>query len=451
MHSLYKKEPLVLLSGDIAAFLVALWLSLHVRYFAAPAIDLFATHIVPFSFLFLVWIFVFYIAGLYESHTRVFKSRLPGIIFKAQIVNTAAAAAFFYAFPFFGITPKIVLFIDLFITIALVSAWRLIIVPHLGYAKKRRVLLIGTGDDMKHLSLEVAENPRYGFDCRGIIDLETAEERELPHLLRRMMREEKCAVVVVNFSNRRAQSVMHALYEHIFEGVAFIDMSHFYENIFNRIPLSLIGHGWVIENISLRPRRTYDILKRGMDILFSIVLGAISLVFYPFVYFAIKFDDGGALFIQQTRIGERGKHIKLYKFRTMAFDDKGEYKKSESDKNYVTRVGAFLRKTRIDELPQLLNVLKGDISLVGPRPELPELVRSYRDAVPHYEVRHIIKPGLSGWAQIYHEAHPHHAEDIEETKNKLSYDLYYVKNRSFFLDIHIALKTIRTLLSRSGA
>ena len=119
-------------------------------------------------------------------------------------------------------------------------------------------------------------------------------------------------------------------------------------------------------------------------------------------------------------------------------------------KNKVTKVGAFLRKSRIDELPQIWNVLMGDISLIGPRPEFEKPVREYVEKIPYYNVRHMIKPGLSGWAQIYHEQHPHHGVDIEETRNKLSYDLYYIKNRSFMLDIKIALKTIKTLLLRAG-
>ena len=116
----------------------------------------------------------------------------------------------------------------------------------------------------------------------------------------------------------------------------------------------------------------------------------------------------------------------------------------------ITKVGNFLRKTRIDELPQLINVLRGDMSLIGPRPELPVLVKQYEQEVPYYRVRHLIKPGLSGWAQLYQKDPPKSTADAEKTRIKLSYDLYYIKNRSFFLDISIALRTIAALLSRSG-
>jgi lipopolysaccharide/colanic/teichoic acid biosynthesis glycosyltransferase len=118
---------------------------------------------------------------------------------------------------------------------------------------------------------------------------------------------------------------------------------------------------------------------------------------------------------------------------------------------HITRVGKFLRTTRIDELPQLWNVFRGDLSLIGPRPELPELVKLYEKEIPYYNIRHLLKPGLSGWAQLYHKNHPHYRPDVSETRVKLSYDLYYIKNRSLLLDLKIALKTIKTLLSRSGA
>ena len=186
-----------------------------------------------------------------------------------------------------------------------------------------------------------------------------------------------------------------------------------------------------------------------MDMAFASVLVLISLLFYPFVWLAIKLDDGGTLWSVQERIGQNSHLIKLLKFRTMEIaNDGGQWNKDNQNK--VTRVGNFLRKTRIDELPQLWNVLKGDISLIGPRPEFPKPVKLYEKQVPYYGVRHLIKPGLSGWAQIHHDEHPHHTIDMLETKNKLSYDLYYIKNRSMMLDLKIALRTIKTLLSRSG-
>jgi lipopolysaccharide/colanic/teichoic acid biosynthesis glycosyltransferase len=167
------------------------------------------------------------------------------------------------------------------------------------------------------------------------------------------------------------------------------------------------------------------------------------LPFYPLVFLLIKLDDGGNIFISQNRIGKDDKEIKIVKFRTMNRNDNGFYEKNNPNK--VTRVGAFLRRTHLDEIPQFISVIKGDLSLVGPRSELPELVRVYKSKVPYYNVRHLVKPGLSGWAQIYHENHPHHEADEKETKTKLSYDLFYIKNRSFAIDLAVVLKTIKVL------
>jgi lipopolysaccharide/colanic/teichoic acid biosynthesis glycosyltransferase len=167
---------------------------------------------------------------------------------------------------------------------------------------------------------------------------------------------------------------------------------------------------------------------------------AVSLVFYPAVYLLIKFDDGGSVFFEQDRIGKNNKLIKVKKFRSMSADGS----------NIVTKTGKWLRKLRIDELPQLWSVLKGDMSMIGPRPEIPSLVRHYEEEIPYYNVRHLIKPGLSGWAQLYHTDPPKVSADSEKTRRKLSYDLYYIKNRSFMLDLKIALKTVKALLSRSG-
>jgi lipopolysaccharide/colanic/teichoic acid biosynthesis glycosyltransferase len=185
-----------------------------------------------------------------------------------------------------------------------------------------------------------------------------------------------------------------------------------------------------------------------MDIIISLPLLLFALVIFPFVAIALKLDDGGSIFGHQIRIGKNNKLIWILKFRTMLFNDNGAWEKKGLE-NRLTRVGNFLRKTRLDEFPQVWNVLKGDMSLIGPRPEFPEAVKHYTEELPYYNVRHLIKPGLSGWAQLYGE-HPHHGTDVNKTKNKLSYDLYYIKNRSFLLDLKIALRTLKTLASIAG-
>ena len=211
-------------------------------------------------------------------------------------------------------------------------------------------------------------------------------------------------------------------------------------------------------------------MKRLIDLTLAGSLYIASLIFYPIVWIAMRFDDKGTLFSYQVRVGKHNKPIRIMKFRTMTVaNDEAAWGKmpahssqaSQAAKkgmgdiapivaNKVTRLGKFLRKSRIDELPQLWNVVRGDISLIGPRPEFPDPVEVYSSKIPYYNLRHIVKPGLSGWAQIYHEQHPHHGIDAEETRNKLSYDLYYIKNRSLWLDFKIALQTVKVLLSFAG-
>jgi lipopolysaccharide/colanic/teichoic acid biosynthesis glycosyltransferase len=179
--------------------------------------------------------------------------------------------------------------------------------------------------------------------------------------------------------------------------------------------------------------------------------GILSLVFYPFIICTIKLDDGGPAFIAQERVGRGDELVRIYKFRSMSGNDNGAYGEKGSTTLTVTRVGKYLRVSRLDELPQFLNVIKGEMSLVGPRLEFPGLVREYERQIPYYGVRHLVKPGLFGWAQLYYHGDPHHMTDVEATKMKLSYDLYYLKHRSLLLDVLIILKTIRRLLIRGNA
>src|SRR3989344_6047381 len=158
-----RKEPVILFLGDILFFFVALWLTLFVRYGELPTQDLLVSHLTPFSILFLSWVVVFFIAGLYEKHTRILKSRLPSVIFNAQVTNSIIAVLFFYFIPYFGITPKTNLFIYLFVSFALVLLSRLSLVPSLGFRKRENAILIGSGEEMKELKEEVNNNPRYNL------------------------------------------------------------------------------------------------------------------------------------------------------------------------------------------------------------------------------------------------------------------------------------------------
>lgn len=447
MSNLIKKEAIILFFGDIFFFVFSLWVSLYIRFAEVPSADKFVTHLTPFSILFVIWILVYFIAGLYEKHTLILKSRLPSVIFNAQVVNSIFAIIFFYTVPTFRISPKTILFIYLFISFVCILLWRLYGDLLFGSREKQSALLIGSGDEMKELLHEVNNNNRYNISFLSSIDIGDVSSINVQEDIITTVYSNEIKIIAIDFSHENTAPLLPHLYNLIFSKVRFIDSHRIYEDIFDRIPLSLVTYSWFLENISATQTFTYDFMKRLMDIVLSFVFGLVSLVFYPFVYFAIKMDDGGSIFIKQERVGKDGKGITLYKFRSMF---RNEVDLVSSKENKVTAVGNILRKSRIDELPQLWNVFLGDISLIGPRPELPSGVAIYDKEIPYYNIRHLIKPGLSGWAQIHQENHPHHEPEVALTREKLTYDIYYIKNRSFLLDIKIVLKTIKALLSRGG-
>ena len=437
------KEPLFLFVGDLLSLAVSFWLALAIRYAEIPSFASIKVHILPLAILSVLWIFVFFIAGLYERHAIVFQKKLPGIILNAQIANSLIAAMFFYVFgPYITVAPKTILVLYLFISFGIIVLWRLLGVSLFGTRRQEHAILIGTGDEMQSLKEEVNASRRYNLNFVSSVDLAQIEGIDFKQEIVSRIYSEHISSVVIDLRNEKAEAILPALYNLIFSGVRFLDMHKVYEEVFERVPLSLVKYNWFLENISSSSHIGYDILKRAMDLVIGLFLWVATLPLYPFVALIIKIDDNGPAFIFQDRMGKNNKIIKIVKFRSMAQNGEGEM--------VITRVGRIIRATRIDELPQLWNVMRGELSLVGPRPEIPELVRVYEREIPYYNVRHLVTPGLSGWGQIKDYNVPRGVADVDKTRTKLSYDLYYIKNRSFVLDLAIALKTIKTLVSRSG-
>lgn len=445
MSRLPSLQILTIFVGDILLLYFALWLTLVLRYFELPELERLLSHVVPFSYLFLAWMLVFYIASLYEPHTVVFKSKIPATILNVQVVNSIIAVLFFYLIPAFGITPKTTLFMYLLVSFVAISVWRIFGVQFLGLRKKEGAVLIGSGEETQKLFQVVNRNPLYPMRFHTLVDLEKLSETNFEKELIELVNSGKISLVVIDMKNSRVQPILPKLYDLIFSHVRFVEQYRIYEDIFDRIPLSLIGHNWFLENVSSRAHFGYDLIKRIMDIVLATVLLVPTILITPLVALAVYCDDGGKLFYKPLRIGLGNKPFRMFKFRTMSVMDDGKTLGVNTMK--ITRVGKFLRSSRIDELPQLWNVIVGELSLIGPRPEFPGLVATYHEQIPYYNMRHLIKPGLSGWAQVHHDKPP---QTIDETRVKLAYDLYYLKNRSFVLDIKIALKTLKTLVSRTG-
>jgi lipopolysaccharide/colanic/teichoic acid biosynthesis glycosyltransferase len=444
-----KREYLLLLFGDVLIFVASLWLTLALRYAELPSEALFETHLAPFGLLFAAWVAIFFLAGLYGRHTRLFRSRLPTTILYAQILNLGIAAIFFFFIPV-GLAPKTILVLYLAVSFPLIVLWRVYLFPLFRSNRKLRGVLIASGPDIQALAEEVRGDQNAPFSFEYVVDTSKTPSHEVIQHACRVAAEEEVTFIVVDLSDRAISAALPIIYDAAFQKQRFalLDAAELYQEVFEREPLSLISYEWVLENLS--SSRTYDMLKRLIDIACAAAGLLASFVLYPFVIAAIKLDDGGPIFITQSRVGRYQRPIDIVKFRSMSGNDQGEYGGEGKSQLSITRVGKWLRILRIDELPQLWNVLKGDLSLVGPRPELPALAAHYSAKIPYYNARYLIAPGLTGWAQLRHDRHPHHGADVAETKEKLSYDLYYLKHRSLLMDVFVILQTIRVMLTARG-
>src|SRR3989344_1119905 len=253
MRFIGRKEAMILFGGDIASFIFALVLSLFIRYRENLDMSLLLAHIFPFLNLWLIGVAVFFIAGLYEKQIVFLKSRLPSIILNALIANSALAVLFFYTVPYFGITPKITLFINLILSFALVLVWRLYGYSLIHSPKKQNAILIGSGDEYKELKHEVNGNPRYGLHFISSVDLEAAGSLDLQTEAVERIYTEDASIIAADFRSEKVLPYLPHLYNLIFSRVRFIDMYKIYEDIFDRIPLSLVKYSWFLENISVLP------------------------------------------------------------------------------------------------------------------------------------------------------------------------------------------------------
>ena len=444
------RELLVLVLGDIAVFIVSLWLTLLVRYLEWPSADRLSDHLTPFLIFSLVWIAVFFVLGLYDKHTNLLKKTLITKILYAQIINVLVAAVLFFVIDF-GIAPKTNLVIYLLISIVLLTLWRLRIVPLLSPKQRHKAILIADGEEAIELVDEINNNDRYNYYFIRIIDENTLSKTvDFEDKIKRLLEKEGVQLIVANPRGKNIEAFLPSLFNLSFLHFefTFLDFNRLYEDTFDRVPVNTLSYEWFIANISQSKKVIYDTIKRIIDIAGALLLLVPSALLFPVVALAIKLDDKGKLFYSTTRVGQYNRPITIYKFRTKngADSDAEALRSTLVD----TRVGRFLRKTRIDELPQLINVLRGDLSFIGPRPEMPALAEVYAKEIPYYNTRHFLKPGLSGWAQINNYDVPRGGIDVDKTKAKLAYDLFYLERRSLWLDIQIALKTVATIIMRTG-
>ncbi len=444
-------STLLLLLGDLVVLVGSLVVTLLIRYQEIPQEEVIRLHLEPFLWLFCFWLLVFFIAGLYDRHISLVRKSIPALVLRVQVFNILFAAVFFFLLPF-AIEPKTNLVIYLIVSTLFIVLWRLYVYPRITNHTPMRALMIGDSDEALSIARVFGGNP-YFKNIRAFLlsKSDIPDFTEFRASLLRFVAGEQTDMIIADMRDPFAQQLVPDFYALAFadQNIRFFNLPVVYEQLLHRVPPALIEESWLLNNVTAStPHYAYDMLKRFIDIVGAIVLSVPALAIFPIVALVIKLEDHGPLFYRAERVGQYGKTIAMLKFRTMTGrDEPSDALKSTLS---VTKVGVWLRKTRIDELPQLLNILKGDLSFIGPRPEIPTLAAVYAKEIPHYNLRHLTKPGLSGWAQINNFDVPRGGVDIPRTIDKLSFDLYYLKHRSLLLDIEIALKTINTLVLRTG-
>lgn len=451
------RELLILVFGDILCFLLALWVTLFLRYLSLPEYDLLVAHVGPFLIISTAWLFIFYLGGLYDKHTVFLKSLLFARILNTQFVNILVAALLFLIIPF-GIAPKTNLVIYLFVSVALMTWWRMSLYQSISPKTQHRAILIADGPEAIELVDEINNNDRYSYSFYRLIDEETAKSTpDFEEKLLKLIEKERIQIIVANPNGEYISSVLPKLFDLAFIKfeLTFLDFYKVYEDTFDKVPLSALRYEWFIAHVSQSKSLFYDVSKRAVDIVGSVMLGFGFALIFPFIYLAMRWEGPGDIFISQERIGQANRPVTVWKIRTMTENRAASATWTTEDAaegNRVTKVGAVLRKLSIDEVPQVWTILKGEMSLIGPRNDIKGLGERLASEIPYYNIRNFVKPGVTGWAQT----HQHYMGDnispqsLEESKERLSYDLYYVKNRSFLLDVEIALRTIKTVLSRFG-
>ncbi|HQV95223.1 MAG TPA: sugar transferase [Anaerolineales bacterium] len=342
----------------------------------------------------------------------------------------------------------------------LTLAWRMIFIRiYKRTGQLRRMLIIGAGQAGKTLAQLYETLGTRSFNLVGFVDDDNQKVRKSFHgskvlgsseRLLALIDEHQVTDLVVAINGEIQGKTFQSILDAQEKGVEVMRMPILYEEMTGRLPIHHLESDWIIRSFvdEVRVSGMYELTKRILDVAGGLVGIMVLLVLFPFVAFAIVLDSGFPITYKQTRLGKGARRFTIYKFRSMRQDaeQQGEAKLAEKDDPRVTRVGDFLRKTRLDEFPQFWNVLRGDMSLVGPRAERPELVAAFQKQVPFYRARLLVKPGVSGWAQINYGYYA----SVTEMAVKLEYDLYYIKHRSLTMDFQIILRTIGTMLRRTG-
>ncbi|HEX7114281.1 MAG TPA: TIGR03013 family XrtA/PEP-CTERM system glycosyltransferase [Steroidobacter sp.] len=459
----YWQRPMATLALiEAAIFFCAPYAAGVLRFQASlPEVQSIIGPMLPRGILFTAVFFITMAAmGLYNARQR---SRLAGLIARvaASIVSGSLVVAIvFYLLPqlHFGRGALLLAAAISFSGVVIVrTAFDVLVDEDLF---KRRVLVYGAGKRAASISSLRRRADRRGFVVVGYIPAEgddqaggvPAEQRlKVTTDLLTLCTQQRVDEIVVAMDDRRLSFPMEQLLECRLEGVEIIDLVSFLERETGKVRLDVLNPSWMIFSEGFRQGRIHSTLERAFDILASVILLIVASPIMLATAIAIKLTEGprATVFYRQVRVGQYGRPFELLKFRSMREDAEADGQPQWAQKNdsRVTRVGAFIRTTRIDELPQIINVLRGEMSFVGPRPERPQFVEQLNERIPYYRERHSIKPGITGWAQL---CYPYGSSE-QDAVEKLQYDLFYVKNHSLLFYLAILVQTVEVILWRKGA
>lgn len=395
--------------------------------------------------------------GLYQTAMRegVFGLLLRLIV--AYFLSVMALASIFYVFPnlFLGRGVLVLSVVFSFIGIFLLRELFFKTVPNIF---KHRILVLGTGKKASTIAELRRKSDQFGFVVMGYVHLRGTEDFiDQSHIIKlKMALKDYCVIneideIVLAVDDRRKSFPVKDLLDCKMSGIELLDLATFFERETGKIRLDQIQPSWFMLSSGFHKSSFQSVAKRIFDLASGSILFFLTWPFMLLSVIAIKLDEGlnAPVIFRQIRIGEEGRPYQIFKFRSMRVDAEkdGKAKWAVVGDSRITRVGNFLRKTRLDELPQIFNVIRGDMSFVGPRPERPEFVVTLSEKIEYYSERHRVKPGITGWAQI---RYPYGASD-KDALEKLQYDLYYVKNQSLFLDFLILLQTVEVIIVGKGS
>lgn len=446
-------KVILLILGDVALSVISFFTGILIR-FGTINVDVIEK---PLSKLFIftfVVIAVSFFAELYDQ-TNYSKKIIFLQILICNFLSVIILSLIFYLMPFLTIGRGL-----LGITIFSFSlyqflwhlSWRTLLnIPVLA----KKVLILGTGPVARKIgNLVLSTNHQYalaGYIHCSSDTLAVPKEQILCDEARlgEIAIREKASKVIVSISERRGSLPLRDLLVCKFSGIEVLDAPSFYEQLTGKLLIENITPSWFIFSNGFKITFLKRISKRIMDITLAFIILCLTIPLMIIIALLIKIDSRGPVLYRQVRIGERERKFVIFKFRTMVSDaekDTGPVWTKRDDPR-VTRIGKILRKTRLDELPQIFNVIKGEMSFVGPRPERPEFVERLKQEIPYYSERHFVKPGITGWAQI---KYPYGAS-VEDALEKLRYDLFYIKHLSIFFDLLIIIETIKVvILGRGG-